>query len=196
MKKVYSFILITVFSASVFGQGFKGNISVAAGIINAKIRSQFEYPIKNRGSFGLNLSYYFIPIWRGPVFEPFIRLYAKKNGNEQGFLFQFKACYGILTNNENSVKMRGTTGGFGLGIGYKYLVNKHFTVEQTLGIRFLTAPNMVYFGPASTPNKPINIDAALWYLSSGFPIEYNLKFGYQFCNTEKQKKLQRGHFID
>lgn len=155
-------------------QEFKGNVSGTVGILNSKVRLQYEIPIESRGSLGVNVNYYLIN-WKGPVFEPFLRFYNKKNGNSKGPFWQAKLIYGNLStlnyNNNGSVftKPKWPTYGFGINYGNKFLSGKHFTVEYLSGIRFLTAP---VYGDLE--------DIANWYMSTGFPIDFQLKFGYQF----------------
>jgi len=46
-------------------------------------------PLKDRPSFGMNMNYYLVN-WTGPVFEPFIRISGKTDGNAEGFFWSGK----------------------------------------------------------------------------------------------------------
>ena len=165
------FIAFFITSLS-YAQNFKGHASGTLGIINAKVRVQYELPLKDRASYGINMNYY-LPNWKGPVIEPFIRMYRKKEGNAEGVFGQAKLIYGNLSGNYNSYAgnledIRSSIYGFGLNGGYKFLFGKHFTVEPLFGLRLLSAPS--------------NLGNELedWFLITGFPIDFQLKFGFQF----------------
>ncbi len=79
-----------------YAQDFKGHASGTFGILNGKVRVQYEMPLESRASYGMNMNYYLVN-WTGPVFEPFIRIYGKKDGNAEGFLGQAKLIYGNLS---------------------------------------------------------------------------------------------------
>lgn len=174
--KIKKTLLLTtlIFTGLAHAQGFKGNASGSVGLLNSKVRIQYEIPLESRGSYGMNLNYYLIK-WTGPVFEPFLRFYSKKDGNSKGSFWQAKVIYGNLSNlyydNNGSsyTKPRWPTYGFGINYGNKFLLGKHFTVEYLSGIRFLSSP---VYGDLE--------DIADWYLSTGFPIDFQMKFGYQF----------------
>ena len=96
MKKII-FILTLVITTNSFAQDFKGNISGTVGLINLKARIQYETPIGDNLSTGVNLNYYFVN-WTGPLIEPFFRIYSKKEGNTEGWFLQGKLGYGNLWN--------------------------------------------------------------------------------------------------
>lgn len=173
MKINITMLFIAFFITSLsYAQNFKGHASGTLGIINTKVRVQYELPIKDRASYGINMNYY-LQNWKGPVFEPFIRIYRKKEGNAEGVFGQAKLIYGNLSarnyisSAENLEEIRSSVYGIGLNGGYKFLFGKHFTVEPLAGLRLLTAPS----------NLGDEVD---WYLTTGFPIDFQLKFGYQF----------------
>ncbi len=161
---------------------FKGNVSAAFGPLNGKVRIQYEMALKSRASWGVNMNYYLVN-WTGPVFEPFIRVYGKKSGNAEGFFFQAKAIYGNLKTLdydkyiniiENS---RWSTYGFGMSIGSKFLLGKHITLEPLFGYRILTPPTFEYKGGYSAANLG---EAIGWYITTGMPLDFQFKLGYQF----------------
>ncbi|MGI9192540.1 MAG: hypothetical protein ACR2IL_10495, partial [Chitinophagaceae bacterium] len=134
-----SLLLLLGFTAK--SQSFKGNFSGMIGIPNVKIRLQYEHPVSNLGSVGLNTNYHFFN-WKGPMVEPFGRLYAKKYGNVKGTFGQLKFCYGNFSYYEeigsswyNRNNERFSVFGMGLGGGQKFLVAPHFTIEAYGGLR-------------------------------------------------------------
>ena len=172
MKIKIAMLLIVFFTTSFsYAQNFKGHASGTLGIFNTKVRVQYELPLNDRTSYGINMNYYF-QNWEGFLVEPFIRIYGKKEGNAEGVFGQAKLTYGNLSGNFNSYsgnleEVRSSVYGFGLNGGYKFLFGKHFTVEPLMGIRLLSAPSNLS-------------DVTDWYLSIGFPIDFELKFGFQF----------------
>lgn len=177
MKKIISLSLAVLASITfMHAQSFKGHASGTFGILNAKYRFQYEMPLKDKTSFGINMNYYLLN-WKGPVFEPFIRLYDIKNGNAEGLFVQAKLMYGNLsafspsyTSEEPLDNKRWSTFGFGASFGHKYLFYKHFTIEPLTGFRYLSAPT----------NSANADDPLFWILSTGLLLDLQIKFGYQF----------------
>ena len=164
---------------------FKGNVSAAFGPLNGKVRIQYEMALKSRASWGVNMNYYLVN-WTGPVFEPFIRVYGKKSGNAEGFFFQTKAIYGNLTtlnyNSEIIANSRFSTYGLGMSIGNKFLLGKHITLDALFGYRILTPP-VINYNPGyseADQNLLTGIEAVGWYLTTGMPLDFQFKLGYQF----------------
>ncbi len=184
MKKSNYILLALLFNAFInFSQGFNHHVSIAGGILNAKVRVQYEKSFRDRAAFGANLNYYFVN-WKGPVLEPFARIYGKKEGNSEGFFGQAKLVVGNLstidyTDNADAISnKRWTTFGFGVDCGYKFLIKKHFTIEPLLGFRFMSPP--VYRYNAGYDEVIGIAEGVGWYLTTGFPVNVNVKFGYQF----------------
>jgi hypothetical protein len=179
MKKI---ILIGL-SICAFGftnaQDFKGHASGTIGILNAKIRLQYELPLGGKYSTGANLNYYTVN-WQGPIIEPFLRLYAG-GSNESGGFFQAKAGYGNLTTLPymNTTAKRWSTYGGGVAWGYKYVRPSGFTIEPLIGVRLYSAPNENIDLNSSNGAEQLGEDIG-WALTTGFPIDFQLKFGYQF----------------
>jgi len=171
MKK--QFIIAAImgsFSISfINAQNFKGHVSGEIGFINFKVRAQYELPIGEMFSTGINCNVYFIN-FVGPSFEPFFRAYLRKHGNEQGFFGQGKLIYGNLS--QAFAEDRFNMFGFGLGGGYKFLIKDHFTIEPILGYRFVSPPPEQQSGGVG--------EAIGFYITTGFPLDFQLKFGYQF----------------
>jgi hypothetical protein len=179
---LFAALLLTTLT---YAQDFKGHASGTFGILNGKVRVQYELPLKDRASFGMNMNYYLVN-WTGPVFEPFIRIYGKKDGNAEGFFGQAKLIYGNLSTLDYELyggdieNKRWSTYGFGLNCGYKFLLGKHFTIEPLTGFRFLSPP--VYrYKTGVDEDYYANIGEGIgWYLTTGFPLDFQLKFGFQF----------------
>jgi hypothetical protein len=174
MKKIINLLLAMLsFITFTHAQNFKGHISTTLGIINPKYRIQCEVPITNYISSGVNMNYYLF-FWKGPIFEPFVRLY---DGNDKGQFIQAKLMYGNLSSysepnvsNELLDGKRWSTYGFGIGYGYKYLLGKHFTIEPLTGLRFLSRP----------PKSAMGDNPLLWQISTGLMWDLQIKFGLQF----------------
>jgi hypothetical protein len=164
---------------------FRGNVAAAYNPFNPKVTAQLELPIRHRASYGLSLSYYLIN-WEGPLAEPFIRVYGKRHGNEQGSFFQFKLSYGNLSTlnfNDYNGALRNecwNTFGFGLAYGYKFNVGDQFTIEPLGGFRFLTPPYYRYYPNIDESFYASLAEGVIWYVSSGLPLDLQVKFGYQF----------------
>ena len=175
--KITIFLTALFMTGLTYAQNFKGHASGTFGILNAKIRAQYEMPLKDRASFGINMNYYLVN-WTGPVLEPFIRLYGKRDGNAVGFFGQVKLIYGNLSPLDSTffggaiVNERWSTYGVGLGCGNKFLFAKHFTIEYLAGARILSPPPII--------DDHYYFDQIGWYLSTGFPIDFQLKVGFQF----------------
>ena len=182
-KPIYFAIALLVSSTITYSQSFQHHVAVTGGILNAKIRIQYEKSFRDRASFGGNLNYYFVN-WTGPVFEPFARIYGKKDGNAEGFFGQAKLIAGNLSTldfDANAYAIsnkRWNTFGLGFDCGYKFLIADHFTIEPLLGFRFLTPPVYRYY--EGYDETMLLAEGAAWYLTTGLPINFNLKFGYQF----------------
>lgn len=175
MKTFGIFALMFFLFNTISAQNFKGNFSGMFGIPNVKIRFQYEHPISQRGSVGINTNYHFFN-WKGPMVESFGRLYAKNFGNEKGFFGQFKFCYGNFTyfNSITTIDTRRfSVYGAGIGCGYKFLVAPHFTIEPYGGLRIISGPPYkdAWIGP---------YEFLGWYVWTGFPFELHAKLGYQF----------------
>ena len=185
MKIKITMLLTALFITGLtYAQDFKGHASGTFGILNGKVRVQYEMPLKSRASYGMNMNYYLVN-WTGPVFEPFIRIYGKKDGNAEGFFGQAKLIYGNLSTLDYDLygaieNKRWSTYGFGINCGYKFLLGKHFTIEPLTGLRILSPP--VYrYKTGDDEDYYANIGEGIgWYLFTGFPLDFQLKFGFQF----------------
>lgn len=184
MFKFFIIFLFSIIGCSLNAQQFKGSITVGYGYLNEKVRLQYEHALNNQLSIGGNINYY-LKNWKGPVFEPFFRFYGT-SGNEEGLFGQVKVGYGNLTTAYAAeeaayvINKRMNTFGAGLGLGYKYLFDDRFVVESYLGIRYYTYSPTRYSDDYYTNFNVESIKSAVWFLSTGLPIEANFKVGYQF----------------
>ena len=184
MKKTLT-LLITSFLALTINAQIKGSASATYGILNPKIRLQYEYPMGDRASVGATLNYYLIN-WTGPKLDVFGRIYTKSTGNEEGGFFQAKVGYGNLSTldfDERYIKnSRWSTFGFGLAGGHKFLLGEHFIIEPLIGFHIYTSPKITYTEEYSKFESDIigTVEDIGWYLTTGLPIDFQLKFGYQF----------------
>jgi hypothetical protein len=163
-----------------YAQDFSKNISGTFGFINPKIRLQYEAPIGIKESYGLNLNYY-LEFWSGPIIEIFYRKYNIRKSNEKGWFKQFKIGYGNLESLPymNSSSNRWSTFGGGFAWGYKHLTRNGFTIETLAGVRFYTPPNEnEKNGNQQVTNE--ELENFTWILTTGFPLDLQIKFGYQF----------------
>lgn len=186
MKKIALFFLfLGLISNVLFGQKYNGNISGMIGLINTKIRLQYEKPIGSRYSAGVNVNYYLVN-WKGPMIEPFFRIYNSKDGNEKGFFGQAKLIYANLSTldydlySNSLANSRWSSFGIGAGVGYKHLIGKHIIFQALGGIRFVSPPVYRYKSGYDEDVAASIGEGIGWYLTTGFPIDFQLKVGYQF----------------
>jgi hypothetical protein len=106
--------------------------------------------------------------------------------NDAGFFGQFKFIYGNLSVVDydfyKSVisNQRWSTFGVGFACGYKFLLGKHFTIEPLGGVRYLSPP-MYRFNTGYDYDDYTGLGESIaWYITTGLPIDFQLKFGYQF----------------
>lgn len=164
---------------------FKGNLSGTFNPFNPKLTAQVELPIRQRSSYGIALNYYFVN-WTGPMVEPLLRFYGRRHGNAEGSFFQLKMIYGNLSTldfkeyNGALKNERWNTFGCGLAYGYKFKASEHFTIEPLGGFRFLTPPYYRYYPYIDESIYASITEGVIWYVSSGFPLDVQVKLGYQF----------------
>lgn len=179
-KKYLLLVILGCLTIAASAQNFKGNFSAMLGIPNVKVRVQYEHPISARSSVGLNTNYYFFN-WKGPMVEPFARVYSKQYGNVKGLFGQLKICYGNFTyyTDRNSSlydlyhNQRFSVYGGGMGAGYKFLMGSHFTLELYSGLRLISGPNETYANLGA-------YERLGWYFWTGLPFELHSKLGFQF----------------
>lgn len=185
-KTILIFILFSSFSLF-YGQSFKGNISATYGILNSKIRVQYEHPVGDRFSTGANLNYY-TQNFKGALLEPFFRVYARSKGNSEGWFLQAKLGYGLLETEivdpQTDKTSKFSTFGGGIAVGNKFFITEKITVEPLIGLRIYSPPPSVESDMNNQyidPNAYIDAASGLsWFASTGMPLDFQLKIGYQF----------------
>ena len=183
MKKfVILFSILFFFSEFSHSQNWEGNFSGTVGLINFKVRVQYEIPIGEKYSTGANLNYYFIN-WTGPLIEPFFRIYSKKHGNYEGWFLQGKVGYGNLKSLDEYFELdpsyktkRWSSVGGGVAVGNKFFINDKLTIEPLMGLRIYSGPN---FNDEDYDWSSLGEDIG-WGLTTGFPLDLQIKIGYQF----------------
>ena len=176
-------------SAKVSEKNFEHHFSGSfTGILNYKVRFQYERQLNSKSSYGLNFNYYCVN-WTGPSFEPFIRIYGESTGNQSGFFGQAKLIYGNLKNLDwydgsgDNIDKRWSTFGAGVSAGYKFMLIKHLTIEPLMGFRFLSPPVDRLMDSSGDPYYDSiegGAEAVGWFLTTGLPLDFQLKVGWQF----------------
>jgi len=174
-------------------------ISGSFGILNPKLRVQYEHGLGDAASVGANVNFYLVN-WKGPRIEGFFRYYFGRDGNESGLFMQAKGGFGILTHVWDGDELyftylgqqydyydskTWTTVGGGIAFGGKVVGRSGFLFESHIGYHFWSPPTTNY---SSGYNNYYSLAAAGatiaetlgWYLTTGFPIDIQMKFGYQF----------------
>jgi len=173
-------------------------ITGMVGLLNAKARVQYEALLGDQSSVGVNLNYYFVN-WTGPKLEAFYRMYLGRDGNEEGVFIQLKGGTGILSNleyaeaftyNGSSYNMYENktwqTIGGGIAIGGKVVGRSGFVFESHIGYHFWSPPTYRYTADYDTHyESALQNGAAIgetigWYLTTGFPLDVQMKVGWQF----------------
>jgi hypothetical protein len=184
MKNSIKIILCLLFISQTSFSQINGAISTTFGIVNPKLRIQYEKPINYRSTFGANINYYFVN-WKGPKIDLFARLYSKKDGNEEGNFLQAKLGYGNLStldfNEDYMLNSRWSTFGIGLAGGKKFILGDNFIIESLLGFHIYSSPSIDYISGYDEVDYAIELGEDIgWFLTTGFPVDFQLKFGYQF----------------
>lgn len=184
MKILKYFIVGLIFVSTTCYSQINGAISSTFGILNPKLRIQYEKPINNRSSIGANLNYYFVN-WKGPKLDLFARIYSKKDGNEEGNFLQAKIGYGNLStldfNEDYMLNSRWSTVGIGLAGGKKFLLGDNFIIESIFGFHIYSSPTIDYISGYDELDYAVELGEDIgWFLTTGFPVDFQLKFGYQF----------------
>jgi len=196
MKKI-----IAVFCAGMitFGVSAQSNsLTAGIGILNPKVRVQFEHGFGDMHSTGVNLGYYLVN-WTGPRLEGFYRIYFGGD-NEKGMFMQGSAGAGFLSfaldDDEITTFMDGgqtyniynsngtwTTLGGGIAFGGKMTSRGGFVFESTMGYQFWTGPPTNYSSDYDLYwNDGADLAETLGYylVGPGFPLHFQMKLGYNF----------------
>jgi hypothetical protein len=166
---------------------FHFNLSAGYLIPTKRTRIQLEIPIKNEIKFlnsgglsmGVNYNDYsgeFSNIPNGYTIEPFIRFYEADFDEYYAFddyfgFIQLKAIFGQLNGRSISNELINTksfVNGAAVNVGLKKNFLKILTFEMLTGLRFLSKPTNIYTGKSF-----------FWYISTGCPIDLQIKLGIQ-----------------
>lgn len=193
MKKLFTLLLVTTVCLSTSAQS--NSLTAGIGLLNTKVRVQLEHGFADKMTTGANLSYYLVN-WKGPRLEGFYRLYFADD-SDKGAFFQTKAGVGLFSNvldgELTTFELGGetydifekstfTTVGGGIGFGYKYTANGGFVFETTLGYSFWSPPTDNYTDEYQAYSElGYAFETIGYYLvGPGFPLDFQLKFGYSF----------------
>lgn len=150
---------------------------------------------KNNDGYSVISSEPIILSFKGNMLEVFGRHYLKKDqtGNTEGWFGQAKIGFGNFQNplfshdidhqtKQNYTNRTFNTFGGGIGVGNKYFLTNYFTLELYGGLRFYTPPEFErssYFNPLNYYGDE-EFGRNSWYIIRSFPLEFNVKFGFQF----------------
>jgi hypothetical protein len=204
MKKIILLLFIGALSFNVFAQS--NSLTTGFGILNPKVRVQYEAGFGDMHSAGVNLGYYFVN-WTGPRLEGFYRIYFGGD-NEKGMFMQASAGAGLFsfaideesttefTYTENGVVLTsdiynssGTwiTSGGGIAFGGKMTSRGGFVFESTMGYQIWTPPPSNYSSEYDdyyylSTGSALDVAETLGYyvVGPGFPLHFQIKLGYNF----------------
>lgn len=194
MKFRLCILLVSIIAISYSGYAQISAVTGTVGLINPKIRAQYELGVSKQASLGAELTYYFT-YWTGPKMEVFGRYYFEKVS--RGFFVQGKLGYGSLkqldllylyTNNAHW-----NTYGGGAGLGYKIKPARHFIVEGILGVHLYSGP---YYTPKTgyddyfIQNYLKTANTTVWNYTTGLPVWIEIKCGYQYKRHNKPAKVE------
>ena len=196
MKKILLIFMCTILSTNIFAQA--RSLTTGVGVLNAKVRVQYEHGFGDMHSTGVNLGYY-LENWAGPRAEAFYRIYFGGD-NEKGMFFQASGGVGsfsYLFEGEGTFDWNGqqtnylksnrflTTGG-GIAFGGKMTSRGGFVFESTTGFQLWSAPGDNYTEEADewialgNDIDAVFENAAFYVLGPGFPLHFQIKLGYNF----------------
>ena len=195
MKKIVSILCagMIIFSAS----AQSNSLTTGIGLLNAKVRVQFEHGFADMHSTGVNLGYYLVN-WTGPRLEGFYRIYFGGD-NEKGMFLQASAGAGLFSyaldddglttfdyngvtyDRYNSDGSWMTAGG-GVAFGGKATTNGGFVFESSLGYQFWSPPP-----PNASSDYDLYANASdavemlgYYVVGPGFPLMFQVKLGFNF----------------
>ena len=193
MKKIITILCagMIIFSAS----AQSNSVTAGAGFLNTKVRVQFEHGFSDMHSAGANLGLYF-QLNTGQRLEGFYRIYVGGD-NERGMFIQASGGAGQFSYFLDEVDQISYTGfnkynegdkfitfGGGIAFGGKITTGGGFVFESTLGGQLWTPPHS-NFTEEFTEAYPVEAleeaaNVALFYLGPGFPLMFQMKFGFNF----------------
>ena len=196
MKKIILLLFIGALTFNVSAQS--NSLTAGIGVLNAKVRVQFEHGFEDMHSTGVNVGYY-LENWTGPRAEAFYRIYFGGD-NEKGMFMQASAGAGMFSyalddedafeffdgTNWTSIysdKSTWTTLGGGIALGGKMTSRGGFVFESTMGFQIWSAPTPNYSSEYDNylSNGASAVETVGYYVvGPGFPLHFQVKFGYNF----------------
>jgi hypothetical protein len=194
MKKIILLLFIGSLTFNVSAQS--NSVTAGLGLLNTKVRVQYEHGFGDMHSAGANLGLY-LQLNSGQRLEGFYRIYFGGD-NEKGMFMQATAGAGIFSyvfDTNDQVFLNGynlynddgdkfTSFGGSVGFGGKMTTRGGFVFESTMGFQIWTPPpsnfneDFVDANPGHAFGDATNI--ALFYLGPGFPLRFQMKLGYNF----------------
>jgi hypothetical protein len=193
MKRIITILCAGMITFSASAQS--NSVTAGFGLLNAKVRIQYEHGFADMHSAGANLGLY-LQGQDGQRLEGFYRIYFGGD-NEKGMFAQASAGAGMFSYfftdedlgivdisgnslySDNGDKF--TSFGGSIGFGGKMTSRGGFVFESTLGFQIWTPPpsdfNDDYVG-LDDVDDATNI--VLFYLGPGFPLMFQMKFGFNF----------------
>jgi len=196
MKKIILLLFIGSLTFNVSAQS--NSVTAGLGLLNTKVRVQYEHGFGDMHSVGANLGLY-LQLNSGQRLEGFYRIYFGGD-NEKGMFMQATAGAGmfsyvfddddlLITDGTNFLYSddgdKFTSFGGSIGFGGKMTSRGGFVFESTIGFQIWTPPPSNFNDDYLTAN-PTYADfndatnIALFYLGPGFPLRFQMKFGYNF----------------
>ena len=206
MRRTILLLFIGALSFNVFAQS--NSLTTGFGILNPKVRVQYEAGFGDMHSAGVNLGYYLVN-WTGPRLEGFYRIYFGGD-HEKGMFMQASAGAGMfsyaldddaettfdyvdpvtgVTTNYDIYNSGGTwvTSGGGIAFGGKMTSRGGFVFESTMGYQIWTAPPSNYssnyddYWANSAAGAVDAVETLGYYLiGPGFPLQFQIKLGFNF----------------
>ena len=197
MKKL---ILLLFIGALTFNLSAQSNsLTAGIGLLNAKVRIQYEHGFADMHSTGANLGLY-LQGNAGQRLEGFYRIYFGGD-NEKGMFMQATAGAGMFSYifNDEELLISDPSGNFlynddgdkftsfggSIGMGGKITSKGGFVFESTIGWQIWTPPSS-NFNEAFLAEDPTyadlneGVNTLLYYIGPGFPLRFQMKFGYNF----------------
>jgi len=195
MKKIILLLFVVALTFNLSAQS--NSVTAGVGLLNTKVRIQYEHGFGDMHSTGANLSLYLVG-QNGQRLEGFYRIYFGGD-NEKGMFMQATGGVGIfsyfLESSDLSINNNGyylyedngdkfTSFGGSLGLGGKMTTRGGFVFESTLGFQLWTPPasnfneDYVTANPGEALGDATNV--ALYYLGPAFPLMFQMKFGFMF----------------
>jgi hypothetical protein len=195
MKKIILLLFIGALTFNVSAQS--NSLTAGIGLLNAKVRIQYEHGFGDMHSTGANLGLY-LQGNAGQRLEGFYRIYFGGD-NEKGMFFQATAGAGMFSYifGEDDLLISDASGNFlynddgdkftsfggSIGMGGKVTSRGGFVFESTMGYHFWSPPPANY--SSDYDDFYVSTGSALetlgyYVVGPGFPLHFQIKLGYNF----------------